>query len=241
MTNPFSMIKIVVPARVLFRHFKGREGASNDDGYRIHGLLSGLFGDSAPKPFNYHIQGRQVVVGYTDVDDRGLMDLAKTYAEPDVLAVLADNLHGKPMPVFPQGQRLGFRVNVIPILRSNGGFYKKGAEVDAWLMARERVPEGESVPDRQWVYLDWLRQALARQGGAEVEHAAITAMRGVTLRRRNDQRDFVRINQREVVFQGTVRVINSEAFYRLMRRGIGRHRAFGFGMVLLTPPQSRSV
>lgn len=43
------------------------------------------------------------------------------------------------------------------------------------------------------------------------------------------------IGRRETVFEGTLRVANPAAFTALLARGIGRHRAFGFGMLLLRP------
>ena len=42
----------------------------------------------------------------------------------------------------------------------------------------------------------------------------------------------------DVVLKGRLQVDDSDAFTQLLRRGIGRHRAFGFGMVLLKPARS---
>ncbi len=43
------------------------------------------------------------------------------------------------------------------------------------------------------------------------------------------------VNGPDVIFTGQLQVEHSEAFARLLARGIGRHRAFGFGMLLLKP------
>ena len=40
----------------------------------------------------------------------------------------------------------------------------------------------------------------------------------------------------DVVLGGQLRVIRPDAFARLVARGVGRHRAFGYGMLLLHPP-----
>ncbi len=39
----------------------------------------------------------------------------------------------------------------------------------------------------------------------------------------------------DAVFTGLLQVRDSAAFAALLARGIGRHRAFGFGMLLLKP------
>jgi CRISPR system Cascade subunit CasE len=39
----------------------------------------------------------------------------------------------------------------------------------------------------------------------------------------------------DAVFTGVLQVLDTTAFAALVARGIGRHRAFGYGMVLLKP------
>jgi CRISPR system Cascade subunit CasE len=39
----------------------------------------------------------------------------------------------------------------------------------------------------------------------------------------------------DVVLSGQLRVVDQQAFAHLVARGVGRHRAFGFGMLLLRP------
>ncbi|MCY4060014.1 MAG: type I-E CRISPR-associated protein Cas6/Cse3/CasE [Gammaproteobacteria bacterium] len=36
---------------------------------------------------------------------------------------------------------------------------------------------------------------------------------------------------------GVLVVRESDAFAQLVRRGVGRHRAYGYGMMLLRPPE----
>ena len=40
----------------------------------------------------------------------------------------------------------------------------------------------------------------------------------------------------DAVFRGRLRIEDDAGFTELLARGIGRHRAFGFGMLLLAPP-----
>jgi CRISPR system Cascade subunit CasE len=40
----------------------------------------------------------------------------------------------------------------------------------------------------------------------------------------------------DAVFNGQLQIADPVAFAALVARGVGRHRAFGFGMLLLKPP-----
>lgn len=44
----------------------------------------------------------------------------------------------------------------------------------------------------------------------------------------------------DAVFTGVLQVQDPTAFAALVARGIGRHRAFGFGMLLLKPAATRT-
>jgi len=44
------------------------------------------------------------------------------------------------------------------------------------------------------------------------------------------------VERPDALFTGELTIRDAEAFARLLARGIGRHRAFGFGMLLLRPP-----
>ena len=50
---------------------------------------------------------------------------------------------------------------------------------------------------------------------------------------RNDQR----IDGPDVVFHGTATIHDIGIFTNYLGRGIGRHCAYGYGMILLYPPQ----
>ena len=40
----------------------------------------------------------------------------------------------------------------------------------------------------------------------------------------------------DAILQGTLAVSNEETFAEILRNGVGRHRAYGYGMLLLRPP-----
>ena len=49
------------------------------------------------------------------------------------------------------------------------------------------------------------------------------------------ERKGARLERPDAVFRGTLVVEDAVGFRRLLERGVGRHRAFGFGMLLLRP------
>ena len=96
------------------------------------------------------------------------------------------------------------------------------------------------------VYGDWLRRQFS--DAAELEHATLEAFRLTRTFRRDRSRDLRLIppsstkmkgaaGHPDATFTGTLTVRDADAFAALLARGVGRHRAFGFGMLLLRPPQ----
>lgn len=104
----------------------------------------------------------------------------------------------------------------------------KGAEVDAFLAAPLR---GNPAP-RETIYLDWLAERLLPAATLD-----LAATRLASFRRLRIQRAGRRLEGPEAVLHGTLNVLDPAAFAALLQRGIGRHRTYGYGMILLRPPQ----
>ena len=128
---------------------------------------------------------------------------------------------------------LGFEVRVRPTIREG----KTGRERDAFLSAAEKA--GSAQLDRNAVYVQWLRELLVRQGGAELVDAIVTRYQllGVTRKTQKggpgEARHSRIVSGPDVVLTGQLRVTESQAFAQILSRGVGRHRAFGFGLLLL--------
>jgi CRISPR system Cascade subunit CasE len=216
-----------------------------DEGYLVHCLLGELFGDDAPSPFALvGRHGRAVeVLAYTERSELELRRHAREFA-----ATVAQDacdwsrMAQKELPdCWPPGSRLAFRTRVCPVVRVARGseHYRPGAEVDAFLALCSEVGEGVQV-DRQSVYRQWFRDQIERTGGAQVLSTRLEAFRFERLVRRTQgtQRE-AKIKQRpDATIAGELKVTDSARFSALLRRGIGRHRAFGFGMLLLSKPAS---
>lgn len=209
-----------------------------DEGYALHALLTATFGTLAPKPFRY-LGHRRGLLAYTDTPADQLQELA-TLAAPDIAQALGlSHFAARPFPTaWRTGHQLGFEVRARPILRTT-----LGRERDAYLQAIEGNDVGDKPPSRETVYLSWLERQLTRDQAAELIQANLVSFRLSRVVRRGTQnegghRRLKTPSGPDVVFKGILRVTSGDAFTSLLARGVGRHRAFGFGMLLLTPASS---
>lgn len=216
-----------------------------DLGYLVHCALGELFGTGAPKPFLVvDDRGPFVkVFGYAAQSQEALARDAATFAEPAVHAICEAGTHAsKALPPFETGQKLGYEVRALAVVRLGRGATKRepGSEADAFLAAVSKVGPDVKV-DREAVYRDWFRAQLDRHAGARVSESGVqvAAIERVRLTRRTqaaEGREAHRTEQPAVTFRGTLEVTDPAAFRALLARGIGRHRSFGFGMLTLRRP-----
>lgn len=243
-----------------FNCWAGKRGlvrhGSFDAGYAFHVLLSAMFGKGVLQPFRLFASERRsnaALYGYADVDGAELQHTADAVAPPDCLDVLdLAGMRSKRMPShFEQGRRLGFDLRVRPVRRvrreladeQNGRSWRNGAEVDAFLLdVIGRSPSAQTDRDatvnagitRESVYRDWLSERLG--DAVAVEQCRLTAVK----RTRAVRGDAKGPEGPDAILHGTFTVSNQETFSGILRNGVGRHRAYGYGMLLLRPP-SRPV
>jgi len=210
-----------------------------DLGYLVHWQLVSLFGDSAPSTFAIRgEEGRWVdVLGYAERDAESLR-AASHVADPSAASACDwARFDAKPMPAtWRDGTRFEFASRVCPVVRrsKDGPHCRRGAEVDAFLAACDVA--GNTPVERMTVYRDWLALQFGRDGAAKLERFDPAGFRRVHLHRRTqgDVRRARALERPELSATGTIVVGRPDAFDRLLRRGLGRHRAFGFGMLLLS-------
>jgi CRISPR system Cascade subunit CasE len=186
------------------------------------------------------------VLGYCAASLDELRTHAATFADP--LAYAACNLAGmagKPMPSdWQAGTRLGFEVRTCPIVR-HGNEARLGRpatasesalETDAFLAACRNLDPAVRI-NREEIYLRWLERELGRGGAVRLQSARMLSFRRIRLSRRNHTapRNLTVCERPDVTLTGTLEIVSSAPFDALLRRGLGRHRAFGFGMLLLKP------
>lgn len=205
-----------------------------DLGYAFHAALRAAFADVAPQPFSF--RSGQGLLAYTAQAEA--LRSAVALATPEVADILGldATLHSpglliRPFPTnWKAGQLLSFEVRVRPVVR------KDDKELDAFLSAAQRMPD--VVLSREAVYADWLKRLFGDVATLHEVRMTEFALSNV-VRRAAPQAEGGRprrpVQGPDAVLTGTLQVRDSVAFAGLLARGIGRHRAFGFGMLLLKP------
>jgi len=216
-----------------------------DDGYLCHRVLRKMWADEAPAPFVLRGQGRDLHVwGYSRVDAVALADRARVYGDPSLLGALGDleMLVSKPMPTLEAGRRVGFLLRACPVVRlARGatGHHRPGAEVDAFL-ARCFHVDADTAVSREDVYREWLLARLNRSDttGVSVDtiRVASFARERVVRRTQGETRVARTLERPDVRFEGTLTIVDGTRFTQWLAHGVGRHRAFGFGALILVPP-----
>lgn len=216
-----------------------------DEGRALHHLLAETFGKGITQPFRLLVPPRKNngnLYAYTPADLTTLQNTAQTIALPENLSVLdLGQMAAKPMPTnWTTGQRLGFDLHTRPVRRLNAalGSFAKGAEIDAFLAEvlhrhPDKPPESQEAT-REAVYLDWLGERLA---GVATLDLSVTSM--ARFRRSRVARGGPRSKGSEgpeATIHGTLQITDPQRFAALLTRGVGRHRAYGFGMLLLRAP-----
>ena len=219
-----------------------------DEGRALHHLLDEVFGPGSLRPFRLLVPPRCTsgnLYAYSSMDAESLCAAARVHALPDHLGVLSpERLETKPMPQdWRFEQQLGFDVRVRPVRRLSSDLETpekvigKGSEIDAFLVeAFRRHPAecgGMASEDRtrEEVYLDWLNEQLSPAAGLERSASRLARFRRVRVSRGNRGPEGP-----DATIHGTLTVSDPDAFAALLGRGIGRHRAYGYGMLLLRPP-----
>lgn len=220
---------------------KGKSGAF-DEGRALHHLLSETFGKGMAQPFRLLVPPRANagnLYSYSTSPAATLRATAQAIALPEHLSVIdLVALEAKPMPtIWTAGQRLGFDLLARPVRRLNGPVagFAKGAEIDAFLAhVLHHHPDRTSERhehSREAVYLDWLVERL--EGRATLDRTA-TKLTG--FRRRRVARGGAGPEGPEATFHGVFEIQDPAQFAAMLARGVGRHRAYGYGMVLLRAP-----
>ncbi|MYC31760.1 MAG: type I-E CRISPR-associated protein Cas6/Cse3/CasE [Chloroflexi bacterium] len=253
MTESLQMIRAEIDVRD-FQRWMGMRRLQDPD-HAMHCLLVESFGkDLAPKPFRVMTPrgGRNgCLYGYARSDADALRAEAGICADPLQAAIIpADRIESKFMPTeWQSGRKLGFDVRVRPVVRlerdtsripshiqrsfKEGGL-RPGKECDAFLWKAIQHPKGEMQDSREEVYRDWLAKRLKKCGAAELcvdETTLVSFQRTRAIRRRHSRYS----EGPDALMRGNLVITDGDAFANLLAQGVGRHRAYGYGMLLLRP------
>jgi CRISPR system Cascade subunit CasE len=246
------MLRLVLDAaRVAREAVYQRLSLRHEDlGYLLHSYLSNLFGSATVQPFR-ELRGRTKwlpVVGYTKSGREDLIRYAADFADPARYAACDwDSFAVKPLPTdWRTGRSLSFELRACPVVRlssekeipGRGGEslrYRAGAEIDAWEHTRFFGKDKEPEINREKAYSIWLRKRLGE--GASLESMTLRSFRRLRLSRRDhgSPRKARILERPEAILHGRITIGDPGEFQNLLATGVGRHRAFGFGMLLLRP------
>ena len=226
-----------------------------DPDHAMHCLLTECFGDLAPKPFRLMVTrgaATGCLYGYGHADADALRDAAAVCADPlQSLILPVAGMDSKPMTSeWQAGRRLGFEVRIRPVVRlerdtsripeevhrtfKEGGL-RPGKECDAFLYEAIRHPDrGGMTRTREQVYAEWLSAQFDRRGGACLDMASVK----LTSFQRTRSYRKMRARHTEgpdAVMRGILTITDPDAFAGMLSQGIGRHRSYGYGMLLLRP------
>ena len=236
-------IRANVNAKELQRWMAERRITDRD--YAMHSLLTESFDKAAPRPYrlvpatdsDYHI-----LYGYTRGHDAADLKLeAAMSADPLQANIIpADSIQSKAMPTnWPQGKTLGFETRVRPITRMKNlqDTGKNATEIDRYALKimQGKLPGNQPYTGtRLEAYTEWLKQQFDKFAGAELhtEGTYITTF-NITNAVRGPHRG--QAKGPDVVLRGSFTITNPEAFKTMLSQGLGRHKAYGFGMLLVHP------
>jgi CRISPR system Cascade subunit CasE len=191
-------------------------------------------------------------LGYTSADPAEFQELARLppidHADlVDALRLTEVEVRALAVDWVPKST-LDFETRIRPVIRIRPeGRTGRTRERDAFLEAidPDERPPTDLTPHRVWptrerIYAEWLSRELARGGAARLETARMIAFQRTRVLRRPTQpgagRGRIESEGPDAILRGRLRIEDGAGFATLLGRGVGRHRAFGFGMLLLTPP-----
>lgn len=171
--------------------------------------------------------------------------LVQSATQPD-WSFLADEAEGTTAEMRPfntnaidNGDRLNFLLRANPVVyrKHPGGITKRIAVgSDRRRLAEMRGVDKEDLPSREQLLTDWLTRK-GDTGGFTIERGEedrilcdVGPNMDIVLRKPEQKQDD-RVTLTTVDFSGVLRVTDAKAFAETLRRGIGRGRAFGCGLL----------
>lgn len=197
----------------------------NDHSLLAKTVLTESFGGPVLRPWRIiGKQGRQLtVLGYTQGLDTGGLRQRLAHATPALQQAL--KVIGNASVLTPvEGEMLRFQLRCVPLVSVTHSRRSR----DAYSYARSRWGTAAGI-DRAAIYAAYVRDRLA---GADLEAFALDNFERVLMvRRQGSAWSTKRYPKAEL--SGRLRVTDPAAFTQTLAAGLGRMRAYGFGMLRL--------
>ena len=223
-------------ALTVFADLGARTRRPLDFGYRLHMLLTACFAETAPTQFSF-VEARQPktikVLAYGDTPwERMREKSAAVLGTAAHDAIDWTRCRGRRVRSdWSAGMLLRYAVTVCPVRRRTTD--GRTAERDAFSVSplRHEMDGEPEMRQREVVYEAWLAEKVG--GAVALESCEMDSFRFANVCRRDAKRRYRALRTPRAELSGVLRIVDVEAFSTLLARGIGRHRAFGFGMLRL--------
>lgn len=254
MSDSLHLVRMGLDRRELHRRVFGfRSPRAVDEGCLLHDGLAKLFAVSPEERVRVrdHLGAYATDEALAESPD-ALFLLAYSPHADDALAArmgprrgeLLRHFASKAVPPIAAGTRLQFRVRAHPTVRTrlpvdgrepqtDAAGRPRAREVDAWLLRQSEG--GDEWAGREAAYAGWLARELARGGAADLVRARVSRFALAQVYRRDGGGTRRRLTLPDATLEGELAVADADAFRALLLRGVGRHRAFGSGMLLVAP------
>jgi CRISPR system Cascade subunit CasE len=224
-------VAIDIPQAVRhLRQFLSRT-ALDDDSLLLKTILTEGLGGPIIRPWTVHaLRGpKAIIVGYSTLGGEDLQR-RRALALPSVQSALGEPLTAA-MPPLRTGDKFRFAVKLVPTIRVTPGGDRRHGERDAYLVAADKAGKDAGL-SRDTVYCDYLRDRLQ---GAELERGRLEQFQLKRFARPRAAGGHAQKAAPEATLSGSLIVGDTEAFGHHLQKGVGRHKAYGYGMLRLRP------
>jgi CRISPR system Cascade subunit CasE len=215
------------------RHLKTflQPTALDDESLILKSILWEGFSGSALRPWAIHAQrgAISIIVGYTQIDAAEL-NKRRALALPSVQAAVGEAI-AVPLPSLATSERYRFSICLAPTVRVTKAEGRRYGERDAFL-AKAEIAGKDAGLKRDDVYREYLADRLA---GASIEASHLVKFTLRRLMRPKKDRSVSGKTMPEAVIEGRLRVDDPARLTEAIVAGVGRQRAYGFGMLRLQP------
>lgn len=229
-------IFITVPGELVIRWGKSINIPTCDYGYLSHAFMRKAFCETSPQPFTVkRIDNTLSIIGMSHVDVCEIQDSFCPEGD-SLLNEIVASIRMKSMRLpdyYAENTQIRFSAQCCPVRRSSKT--GKSVEKDAYLCELEHSEREKRKPmTRHECYLEWLSKRMVNTGATLVEYDIRDFLLSTPSRRGGKDHSgspFIIGDRPRVEFYGVLSVEDPVKFSASLMAGIGRHKAFGYGMI----------
>ena len=238
--SPFNLVQLSVSAPLAVRYFSSFWGATaiglNDPNYVIKSVLKETFGDMSPRPWRiqaFQPDGSIMILGYTGATHDDMANMVND-ALPRLSDVFQkDEIAIRPVRRFGVGEIFDIHCHfsgMVSLTREHGRSWEKDAYYKELADARAG---GREPRDKNEVYQDIFHRHVAP--GFDVLASRVVGFTLAKFSHKDERRRPTKTSSLvpaiDIVCRARVR--DPDLVAALLATGVGRAKAYGYGMLLL--------